>query len=220
MSEVSASILNLVGNENATHEFYDLEVAKTDYFHIDVMDGKFVEKDTAEAMKDFSLTLSHITNIGLDVHLMVENIEEFIDEYVDLEPEYISFHEEVSKTPERTMELIQTIKENGIKAGLAINPATPVENIISYLPYVHLVIIMTVVAGKGGQKFMPETLDKIKELRKYIDENNLDVSIEVDGGINFETAKLVKEAGTDMMVCGSFLINSEDRKETIKKLKE
>lgn len=220
MSEVSASILNLVGNENATHEFYDLEVAKTDYFHIDVMDGKFVEKDTAEAMKDFSLTLSHITNIGLDVHLMVENIEEFIDEYVDLEPEYISFHEEVSKTPERTMELIQTIKENGIKAGLAINPATPVENIIPYLPYVHLVIIMTVVAGKGGQKFMPETLDKIKELRKYIDENNLDVSIEVDGGINFETAKLVKEAGTDMMVCGSFLINSEDRKETIKKLKE
>lgn len=220
MAEVSASILNLVGNDEATHEFYDLEVAKTDYFHIDVMDGKFVEKDTQDAMKDFSLTLSHITNIGLDVHLMVENIEEFIDEYIDLEPEYISFHEEVSKTPERTMELIQTIKENGIKAGIAINPATPVQNIIPYLPYVHLVIIMTVVAGKGGQKFMPETLDKIKELRKYIDENDLDVAIEVDGGINFETAELVKEAGTDMMVCGSFLINSEDRKETIKKLKE
>ena len=76
MAEVSVSILNLIGNEEATHEFYDLEVAKTDYFHVDVMDGKFVERDTTEGMKDFSLTLSHITNIGLDVHLMVENIEE------------------------------------------------------------------------------------------------------------------------------------------------
>lgn len=220
MAEVSASILNLVGNEDATHEFYDLEVAKTDYFHIDVMDGKFVEKNTADEMKEFSVTLSHITNIGLDVHLMVENIEEFIDDYIDLEPEYIAFHEEVSKTHERTMELIQTIKENGIKAGIAINPATPIENIKEYLPYIHLVIIMSVVAGKGGQKFIPETVDKIKELKKYIDENNLDINIEVDGGINIETAALVKEAGADMLVCGSFLINSENRKETIKKLKE
>ena len=220
MAEVSASILNLVGNEDATHEFYDLEVSKTDYFHIDVMDGKFVEKDTANEMKEFSLILSHITNIGLDVHLMVDNIEEFIDEYIELEPEYISFHQEVSKTHDRTMELIQTIKENGIKAGIAINPATPVEEIKEYLPYIHLVIVMTVVAGKGGQKFMPETLDKIKELRKYIDENNLNVNIEVDGGINIETASLVKEAGADMLVCGSFLINSENRKEVIEKLKE
>lgn len=219
MADISASILNLVGNEDATHEFYDLEVAKTDYFHIDVMDGKFVEKDTSKEMKEFSLILSHITNIGLDVHLMVDNIEEFIDEYIELEPEYITFHEEASKTEERTMSVIQTIKKNGIKAGISINPATSLENIKQYLPYVHLVLIMTVVAGKGGQKFMPETLDKIKELRKYIDENNLNVIIEVDGGINFETAELVKEAGADMMVCGSFLVNSEDRKETIKKLK-
>ena len=220
MAEISASILNLVGNEDATHEFYDLEVAKTDYFHIDVMDGKFVEKDTSKEMKEFSLILSHITNIGLDVHLMVDNIEEFIDEYIELEPEYITFHQEASKTEERTMKLINSLKENGIKAGISINPATSLDNIKQYLPYVHLVLIMTVVAGKGGQKFMPETLEKIKELRKYIDENNLNVIIEVDGGINFETAKLAKEAGADMMVCGSFLVNSENRKETIKKLKE
>ena len=180
MAEVSASILNLVGNENATHEFYDLEVSKTDFFHIDVMDGKFVERDTAKEMKEFSLTLSHITNIGLDVHLMVDNIEEFIDDYIDLNPQYISFHEEVSKTSKRTNELISIIKENGIKAGIAINPATPIENILEYLPNIHLVIIMTVVAGKGGQKFMPETLEKIKFLREYIDKNELNVAIEVD----------------------------------------
>lgn len=221
MAEVSVSLLNLVDcKEDVTHEFYDLEVAKTDYFHIDVMDGKFVEKNTAEKMKEFSLTLSHITNIGLDVHFMVENNEEFIDEYVDLEPEYISFHLESSKTHDRTMELINRIKQNGIKAGIAINPATPIEDIKEYLPYVHLILIMTVVAGKGGQKFMLETLDKIKELRKYINENNLNVVIEVDGGINYETAELTKEAGADMLVCGTFLLNSENRKETIKKLKE
>lgn len=219
MTEVSASILNLVGNENAVHEFYDLEVSKIDYFHIDVMDGKFVEKDTANEMKEFSLILSHITNIGLDVHLMVENVEEFVDEYLELEPEYIVFHEEASKNTERTMDLIQTIKENGVKAGIAINPATPIENIKEYLPYIHTVIIMSVVAGKGGQKFIPETLEKIKELRKYIDENDLDVNIEVDGGINLETASLAKEAGADILVCGSFLVNSEDRKEIVQKLK-
>ena len=220
MAEVSASILKLVGNPDATHEFYDLEVSKTDYFHIDVMDGKFVKNDTSEAMKEFSLVLSHITNIGLDVHLMVENIEEYIDEYIELEPEYITFHEEASTDHDRTLDLIQTIKENGIKAGIAINPDTPIDNIKEYLPYIHLVIVMSVVPGEGGQKFIPEVLEKVKELKKYIDENELNVSIEVDGGINFDTAELSKEAGADMLVCGSFLINSENRQETIKKLKE
>ena len=220
MAEVSVSILNLIGNEDVTHVFYDLEVAKTDYFHIDVMDGKFVEKNTAEAMKEFSLTLSHITNIGLDVHLMVDNIEEFIDEYIEFEPEYITFHIEASKTKERTMEIIKTIKENGIKVGISINPATPVEEIIDYLPYVHMVLIMTVVPGKGGQKFILDTVEKIKELRKYINENNLDVCIEVDGGINGETASIAKEAGADILVCGTYLISSENRAETIKELKK
>lgn len=219
MAEVSVSILNLIGNEDATHIFYDLEVAKTNYFHIDVMDGKFVKRNTAQEMKEFSLILSHITNLGLDVHLMVENIEEFVDEYIELEPEYITFHIESAKTYERTIENIKTIKENGIKVGLAINPATPVEEIIEYLPYIHLLLVMTVVPGKGGQKFMNETVDKIKALRKYIDENKLDVNIEVDGGINDETASIAKEAGTDILVCGTYLINSENRLETVKKLK-
>ena len=169
MVRVSTSILTQE-KEDAVKTFYDLEVAHTDMFHIDVMDGKFVEKNTIELMKDYATTLSHITNLGLDVHFMVENIEEFIDEYIDLNPEYISFHIETSKTKERTMEIINTIKENDIKVAIAINPDTSIEDIKEYIPYVHMVLVMTVVPGKGGQKLIPETLDKVSELKKFIEE--------------------------------------------------
>lgn len=218
MREVSTSILT-VEKENAVRIFYDLEVGKTDYFHIDVMDGKFVEKDTTSIMKDYSLTLSHITNIGLDVHLMVEEVELFVDEYIEFNPEYITFHIEATKTKERTMEIINTIKENGIKVGISVSPDTSIDEIKEYLPYVHMVLIMTVVPGKGGQKLIPETLEKVKELKKYIEENNLDIMIEVDGGINSETADSAKEAGADILVAGSYIINAENYSEAIKKLK-
>lgn len=218
MAEVSTSILT-VEKENAIRTFYDLEVGKTDYFHIDVMDGKFVEKDTTEIMKEYSIALSHITNIGLDVHFMVEDIELFIDEYIDFNPEYITFHIEASKTKERTIELISTIKENNIKAGISISPDTNIEEIKEYLPYLHMVLVMTVVPGKGGQKLIPETLEKVKELKKYINENNLDILIEVDGGINLDTSMAAKEAGADILVAGSYIINSENYFEAIKNLK-
>ena len=218
MVEVSTSILS-VEKENAVKTFYDLEVGKTNYFHIDVMDGKFVEKDTTSIMKDYSLTLAHITNIGLDVHLMVEDIEMFLDEYIELNPEYITFHIEASKTNERTMKIINTIKENGIKVGISVSPDTSIETIKEYLPYVHMVLVMTVVPGKGGQKLIPETLEKVKELKKYLDENNLDIPIEVDGGINADTAEAAKEAGADILVAGSYIINAENYFEAIKNLK-
>ena len=218
MIQVSTSILTL-DKEDAVKTFYDLEVAHTDMFHIDVMDGKFVERDTSEDMKDFSLTLSHITNLGLDVHLMVENIEEYIDDYIELEPEYISFHIEASKTKERTMENINLIKENGIKVGLAINPDTSIEEIKEYIPYVHMILIMTVVPGKGGQKLIPETIEKIEELKKYIDENDFDIDIQADGGINGETANSVIKVGANILVSGSYILNSENLKEAILSLK-
>lgn len=219
MNKVSTSILTLE-KEDAVKTFYDLEVAHTDMFHIDIMDGKFVEKDTTELMKDYSLTLSHITNLGLDVHLMVENVEEFIDEYVDLEPEYISFHIEATKTKERTLENIQTIKDNGIKAALAISPDTSIDEVKEYIPYVHMILVMTVIPGKGGQKLIPETLDKVASLKKYITENNYDIDIEVDGGINGETAEKAKEAGANVLVAGSFILNSTSFKEAVETLKK
>jgi len=218
MTEVSASILT-VEKENAVRTFYNLETAKINYFHIDIMDGKFVERDTTEIMKDYSLTISHISNLGLDVHLMVENVEEFVDEYLMLEPEILTFHLEATKTEERTRNVIEEIKRGGSRVGISICPDTKLEEIKPYLNSIHMVLVMTVVPGKGGQKLIPETLEKVKELKKYIDENNLDLDIEVDGGINDVTAQDAKSAGANILVAGNYLISAENLPEAVSKLK-
>ena len=218
MAECAVSILN-VEKENAAHTFYDLETAKVDYFHIDVMDGKFVEKDTYELMQDYATTLSHITRTNLDVHLMVENIEEAIYDFTLIEPGSITFHIEASKTKERTMNIINDLKEYGIKVGIALNPATPIEEVLEYLPFVHKVLVMTVVPGLGGQKLIPETIEKIKALREYIDENELDVLIEADGGINGDTCSKVRDAGCDILVSGVFIVKSDDYDKNVKIIK-
>ena len=218
MIEISASVLN-VGKEKATRTFYDLETAKINYFHIDVMDGKFVENNTEEIMKDYALTISHISNLGLDVHLMVEDVEKFIDEYSMLEPEIITFHIEATQNEERTQNAISEIKNIGSRVGIAISPDTSIEEIKPYLQFVHLILVMTVVPGKGGQKLIPETLEKLKELKKYIDENNIDIDLEVDGGINNETAELCKEAGANILVAGKYLVTSENFNEAVKNLR-
>ncbi len=218
MPEISVSILT-VEKENAVSTFYNLETAKVDYFHIDVMDGKFVEKNNLELMKEYALTISHISNVGLDVHLMVENVEEIMDEYIPLEPKIITFHYEAIKEKPRIMEIINDIKNNGIQVGISICPETPVESIKEFLPYIHQVLIMTVVPGKGGQKLMPDTLEKIKELKKYTLDNDLEIDIEADGGINYDTVQSVKEAGCDRLVSGSYITNSENFSESVKNLK-
>lgn len=219
MAEVSTSILS-VDEENGVKTFYDLEVAGTNYYHIDVMDGKFVENNTEEKMLSFATSIKHISNLPLDVHLMVEDVKYNIDKYLELEPHIITFHYEACKNKEEVLELIKYIKENNIKPGLSIKPATPVENILEFLPYLHLVLVMTVEPGKGGQKLIPETVEKIKELKDYIDKNNLDTYIEADGGIKEENAHLLKEAGVDILVSGSGIISSEDMKKTINNLKK
>lgn len=218
MTEISASILT-VDKENAVRTFYNLETSKINYFHIDVMDGKFVERNNTEIMKDYALTISHITNLGLDVHLMVDNIEEYVDEYLGLQPEILTFHIESSKTQERTLDIIKTIKESGTRVGIAVSPDTEIEEIKQYLNQIHMVLVMTVVPGKGGQKLITKTLDKIKELKEYIEKNNIDIDIEVDGGINDVTAQQVKESGANILVAGNYLISSNNLNEAVKKLK-
>ena len=219
MVEVSTSLLN-VEKENILATIYNLEVAKTDYFHIDVMDGKFVEKDTTEVMHEYCNNIKQISNLPLDVHLMVEDIKAYIDSFIPYEPNIITFHLETCKDKEEILDLIKYIKENNIKVGISIKPNTKIEDIIEFLPFIHLVLVMTVEPGLGGQKLILETIEKVKELKQYIDKENIDIDIEVDGGINLENKELLKQAGANIIVAGSAIINSKDYKEVIKNIKE
>ena len=217
MVEISTSILSV--KEESIKKFYDLEVAHTDYFHIDVMDGKFVANNTSQLMNEYVNQIKQISNIPLDVHLMVSNVREYLEEYIPVNPNIITFHYEAVKNSEEIMSLINYIKENNIKVGLSVKPDTKIEEIYEFLPYIHMVLVMTVEPGKGGQKLIEETLNKIKQLKQYIQKNNIELDIEADGGINLETIKKVKEAGIDIAVVGSGIINTENYKETIKQLK-
>ncbi len=216
--EISASILS-VNEEESVHTFYRLELAHIDYFHIDVMDGKFVENNTTEKMKIYSDNLKNITNIPLDVHLMVQDVKKFVDIFSPNEPKNITFHLEAMKDREETIETINYIKQTS-KVGISVKPLTPMENVYEYLPFVHSILVMTVEPGKGGQALIPETIEKIKKLREYIDKNNLDVEIEADGGISLDNIKELKEAGLDIAVVGTALIKAKDYKFTVSKLKE
>ena len=218
MSEVAVSILS-VDKENATHTFYNLETARPEYFHIDVMDGKFVENNNLELMKDYATTISHISNIPLDVHLMVENVEEVADEYIDLAQDRVTFHIEALKDKDRIFNFIQELKENNIKVGIAISPETQIEELKPYLKYIHMVLVMTVVPGKGGQKIIPETLEKIRSLKKYLEENSIDIDIEADGGINGETSEDVREAGADILVSGFYVVSAENKRAAVEKIR-
>ena len=219
MVEVSTSILN-VKKEEIIKKIYDLEIAGTNYFHIDVMDGKFVENNTQDLMKTFVEYIKQISNLPLDVHLMVEDVESFIKSYLIFEPNIITFHVEACENKEEVFKFIELIKQNNCKVGISIKPNTSIEDVKGFLPYINVCLIMTVEPGKGGQKLIDSTISKIKELKKYIDENNLETFIEADGGINLENVKSLKEAGVDIVVSGSAIINSEKTEEVINKIKK
>ena len=219
MVEVSTSILNVKkGEESAT--FFELEAAKTDYFHIDVMDGKFVEKDTYKKMFEYASYIKRISNLPLDVHLMVQDIDEAIEEFLSLEPNIITFHLEACKDKEDVMKKIKHIKQNSCKVGIAIKPNTKIEEIYEFLPYIHMCLVMTVEPGKGGQTFLNEIVNKIDQLNKYIQEKNLETDIEVDGGINLKTAPEVKKAGANILVAGTAILMANRFEEIIKELKK
>lgn len=219
MVEVSTSILT-VKKENILGTIYNLETAKTDYYHIDVMDGKFVENNTNEIMQEYANSIKQISNLPLDIHLMVEDVRSYIDAYLPFEPNIITFHLEACKDKEEVLELIKYIKSNNVKVGIAIKPNTKIEEIYEYLPLIHLVLIMTVEPGKGGQKLIPETIQKVEKIKEYIENNNIDIDVEVDGGINLENKENLKEAGASIIVAGSCIINSKNYKETIETIKK
>ncbi len=219
MVEISTSILSVEKGKEA-ETFFALEKAKTDYFHIDVMDGKFVQKDTYKDMLEYSSYIRRISNLPMDIHLMVEDVETGIEVFSAVEPNIITFHLEACKDKEEVMKHIQHIKEKGSRVGIAIKPETKIEEVYEYLPYVHMCLIMTVEPGKGGQTLITDMLAKISELKTYIEKKNLEIDIEVDGGINLKTAPRVKKAGANILVAGTAILIATNYKEIIDELRE
>ena len=182
-----------------------LDQSEAEYIHFDVMDGDFVPNLTFGPQ--FISNLRNQTKKVFDVHLMINRVGKFLDDYIKAGSDIITFHIEIE---ENLSELISKIKDKDIKAGIAIKPKTPWEEIKSLLHSIDQVIIMTVEPGFGGQSFMDSQIDKIKNISNYIKENNLSVDIEIDGGVNYETGKICRDAGANILVAGSFLFKQEN----------
>lgn len=219
MVEISTSLLNIEKGKEA-ETILALEKAKTDYFHIDVMDGKFVEKDTYVKMKEIAAYIKRISNLPQDVHLMVENVKEAIDDFASVEPNIITFHIEACKNENEVLEIINIIKENHVKVGIAIKPSTPIQDIYKFLPYVHMCLVMTVEPGKGGQTLITDMIEKISTLKKYVMDSGIEVDIEVDGGINLATCEKVKDAGANILVSGTAILLAKDYADIINEMKK
>ncbi len=191
------------------------EKAGADLIHVDVMDGHFVPNITIGP--PVVKALKKVATLPLDVHLMISNPDSYVKDFADSGADIITVHEEASIHLHRTL---QNIKECGAKAAVSLNPATPVSNIEVILPYVDMVLIMSVNPGFGGQKFIPEALMKIEQIKKMITERGLNVEIEVDGGVTVDNVADVKRAGADIVVMGSAFYNSKNYEETVRAVRE
>ncbi|MBC8412538.1 MAG: ribulose-phosphate 3-epimerase [Nitrospira sp.] len=191
------------------------EKAGADLIHIDTMDGHFVPNITIGPL--VVKAVKKVTSLPLDVHLMIESPDLYIKEFAESGADIITVHAEASVHLHRT---VQNIKECGVKAGVSLNPATPVSHLDLILPYLDIVLIMSVNPGFGGQKFIPEAIAKIKELRSRISEMGLDIEIEVDGGVNIDNVAEVSNAGADIVVMGSAFYNSDDYGRTVSTVRE
>lgn len=207
--KVSASFLS---SKNPALDLSRLNDTDVDYIHVDIMDGKFVKKKTMpfREMKN----IYKYTSKRLDVHLMVKKPEKYIPLYAELNTEYIVFHVELGEDIEKNLELI---KSYGIKCGLAISPNTLVKELIPYLPLLDIILIMSVEPGAGGQAFIDDTTNKIKEVRELLKEYKRDIVINVDGGINNITRE--KCSDVDIVTAGSYIVSSDDFQEKIDSLR-
>ena len=213
MIKISPSVL-ACDLSRLAEEVKSINDAGADMVHLDVMDGTFVTNISFGLPVIASLRKN--TDMFFDVHLMIDRPERYAERFIEAGADLLTFHYEASECPEKTLDLIRSI---GKKAGLSVKPATPIDTVFPLLDKCDLVLVMTVEPGYGGQSFMHETLGKIKTLREEISRRNLDVDIQVDGGINAETARLVKEAGANNLVAGSYVFKESDRRSAIDSLR-
>ncbi len=208
---ISPSILS-ADFANLEHDIKKVEKAGADWLHIDVMDGHFVPNITIGV--PVTASIKQVSSIPLDVHLMIENPEKYIEPFAKAGADIITFHYEAAK--ENTSDIIKLIHSFKIKAGLSIKPKTSPEEILKYLPELDMVLIMTVEPGFGGQKFMPECAEKISVIKKHAPGSMI---IQVDGGINAETARVCTQYGANSLVAGNYIYKSENIEKAILSLR-
>lgn len=213
MIKVSPSVL-ACDLSRLLEEVNSIQEAGADMVHLDVMDGMFVTNISFGLPVIASLRKN--SDIFFDVHLMIDQPERYVERFADAGADLVTFHYEATEDAEKTVSLI---KKKGKMVGISVKPNTPVDVVFSLLDRCDLVLIMTVEPGYGGQAFIPEMLDKIRALRAEIDRRGLDVDIQVDGGINAETGRLVREAGATNLVAGSYVFKEKDRKSAIDSLR-
>ncbi len=214
MGKIAPSILS-ADFSKLGEEVKAVEQAGADYIHIDVMDGHFVPNITIGPI--IVKAVRGVTDLPLDVHLMISNPDGFIDDFVRAGADILTVHAEAGHHLHRS---IQHIRNAGAKPAVSLNPASPLDMIEYVLDDVDMVLLMTVNPGFGGQDFIPEVIPKIERLRKMIDKRGLDIELEVDGGIGPETINRVSSAGADVFVAGSAIYHSDDYAETIRLMRQ
>lgn len=195
-------------------EVAQVEAAGADLLHVDVMDGHFVPNLTIGP--PVIKALSAVTRLPLDVHLMVQEPDALLPAFIEAGSANLTVHVEACRHLHRT---IQTIKDAGVRASVVLNPATPLYVLEEILPELHMVLLMSVNPGFGGQRFIPSTLDKIRALKQHITDRGLHVAIEVDGGVNPANARTIREAGADVLVAGTAIFGQPDYGEAIRALR-
>ena len=206
MVKVAPSILS-ADFVNLERDIRALKETGADYVHVDVMDGLFVPNITIGI--PVVAAIRRITDMPLDVHLMIDRPLRYVDDFCKAGSDLLTIHVEAD-TQENTLAALKRIRENGVRAAISVKPKTPAEAVLPFLPYCDLILVMTVEPGFGGQSFMQDMMPKLKTIRGYIDAQNPGCELEVDGGVNAETARICRENGANVLVAGSAYFKAAD----------